>query len=76
MISFEVQDNGCGMSAETKDKLFTSFFSTKGGRGTGLGLLVTKKLVDEHEGTVNVTSQPGTGTIFTVQLPYRKLNTD
>lgn len=76
MISFEVQDNGCGMSAETKDKLFTSFFSTKGGRGTGLGLLVTKKLIDEHEGTVNVTSQPGTGTIFTVQLPYRELNTD
>ena len=76
MVSFEVQDNGCGMSAETKDKLFTSFFSTKGGRGTGLGLLVTKKLIDEHEGTVNVTSQPGTGTIFTVQLPFRELNTD
>lgn len=76
MISFEVQDNGCGMNAVTKDKLFTSFFSTKGGQGTGLGLLVTKKLVDEHEGTVNVTSQPGTGTIFTVQLPYRELNTD
>lgn len=40
-ITFDVSDNGCGMNEEVKGKLFTSFFSTKGGKGTGLGLLVT-----------------------------------
>jgi signal transduction histidine kinase len=49
--------------------LFTSFFSTKGHRGTGLGLLVTRKLVEEHGGTIAVTSEKGVGTCFTIKLP-------
>ena len=74
IIRFEVQDNGCGMSRETMDNLFTSFFSTKGDRGTGLGLAVTRKLVQENKGTIDVASRLGEGTTFTVRLPYEELN--
>lgn len=71
MIQFEITDNGIGMSEEVRDKLFTSFFSTKGVRGTGLGLMVSRKLVEEHEGEIEVASQLGQGTTFKVQLPYK-----
>ena len=74
IIRFEVKDNGCGMSQETKDNLFTSFFSTKGDKGTGLGLAITRKLVQENKGTIDVESQPGKGTTFTIRLPYNELN--
>ena len=73
MIRFEVTDNGCGMNEEVKRNLFTSFFSTKGGKGTGLGLLVTRKLVEEHGGKIDVTSQSGKGSTFVIQLPYSKV---
>jgi PAS domain S-box-containing protein len=66
---FEVIDNGCGMDEETQSKIFAEFFSTKGTRGTGLGLLVTQKIVNEHGGSMDVASQPGKGTIFTIRLP-------
>jgi PAS domain S-box-containing protein len=72
MLKFEVIDSGCGMSEETRKNLFTSFFSTKGGKGTGLGLLVTHKLVEEHGGTIDVTSQLGKGSAFIIRLPYSK----
>ena len=72
MIRYEVSDNGCGMTDEVKKKLFTAFFSTKGGKGTGLGLLVIQKLVHEHGGTISVDSKPGEGSTFTMMLPYRK----
>ncbi len=68
VILFEVKDNGCGMADEVKSKLFTRFFSTKAGRGTGLGLLNTQKIVHEHGGEIAVESQPGQGTTFTVRL--------
>ena len=58
------------MSEEVQEKLFTSFFSTKGAKGTGLGLLVTRKLIEEHHGTIKVVSQLGKGTTFTIRLPY------
>jgi len=69
-IRFEVTDNGSGMSDEVKEKLFTSFFSTKGAKGTGLGLLVTGKLIEEHHGRIHVSSKLGQGTTFTIQLPF------
>lgn len=72
MIRYEVSDNGCGMTDEVKRKLFTAFFSTKGGKGTGLGLLVIHKLVHEHGGTISVDSKPGEGSTFAMMLPYRK----
>jgi len=73
---FEIADNGCGMTDEVKSRLFTSFFSTKGAKGTGLGLLVTRKLIEEHNGTIEVSSQLREGTSFTVRLPYQKTETD
>jgi PAS domain S-box-containing protein len=69
-IRFDVSDNGSGMTDEVKEKIFGSFFSTKGSQGTGLGLLVSRKLVEEHGGTIDVTSQLGEGTIFSVRLPF------
>ena len=71
VIRFEIIDNGVGMDEEVIKKLFTSFFSTKGHRGTGLGLMVTRKLIEEHNGTINVDSKPGKGTTITVRMPYQ-----
>jgi signal transduction histidine kinase len=75
MVKFEVSDNGCGMDEEVKKKLFTSFFTSKEGRGTGLGLLNTQKIVQEHGGTITVNSQPGQGSTFTIRLPYKNIAT-
>ena len=70
IIRFEVKDNGSGMSDEVRKNLFKSFFSTKKGKGTGLGLLVTRKLIDEHKGKIKITSKLGKGTTFTILLPF------
>jgi signal transduction histidine kinase len=72
IIRFDVKDNGSGMDEEVKDKLFSSFFSTKGAQGTGLGLLVTSKLIEEQKGTINVTSRLGEGTTFSLRLPFAR----
>ena len=63
-----IEDNASGMSEEVKAKLFEAFFSTKGKRGTGLGLLVVSRTAKMHQGTVNVESQPGVGTKFILTL--------
>ncbi|MDY6952746.1 MAG: ATP-binding protein, partial [Thermodesulfobacteriota bacterium] len=68
-LLFQVSDNGCGMTDEVKEKLFTKFFSTKSGRGTGLGLLITQKIIHEHGGDISVESEAGRGTVFSVRLP-------
>jgi PAS domain S-box-containing protein len=75
-IKFEVTDNGVGMSPEVQQKLFTSFFSTKGHRGTGLGLMVTRKILDEHRGSITVSSQLAKGTTFTVLIPHQAAGMD
>jgi C4-dicarboxylate-specific signal transduction histidine kinase len=65
-----VKDNGCGISEDDIDKIFTPFFTTKKvGEGTGLGLSVTYSLVQELGGDIQVLSDPGRGTEFTVSLP-------
>ena len=69
-ILFEVADNGTGMDDEVKARLFSTFFSTKGAKGTGLGLLVTSKLIEEHKGTIEVASELGEGTTFAFRLPF------
>ena len=61
------------MSQETEDTLFTSLFSTKGQSGTGLGLLVTEKIVKENGGTIAVKSKLGKGTTFTIYLPFEEI---
>ncbi len=65
----EVQDNGVGIKAEDMDRIFVPFFSSKGQRGTGLGLAVTKKIIDEHMGRIEITSKVGQGTTFRIRLP-------
>jgi len=64
-----VRDTGCGMEPGAAEKIFDPFFSTKGGRGTGLGLPVARKIVEEHGGTMRVASEPGRGTEFVLVLP-------
>jgi PAS domain S-box-containing protein len=73
VIIYEVVDDGCGMDYEVKRKVFTSFFTTKGLGGTGLGLLTTKKIVQEHGGKIDVESEPGQGTVFRITLPRNRL---
>jgi signal transduction histidine kinase len=68
-VYFEVKDNGIGMDAATREKLFTRFFSTKDAGGTGLGLCVTQKIAEEHGGTIQVKSRPGKGSAFILTLP-------
>ena len=74
LLRFEVVDNGMGMSLEVQEKLFTSFFSTKGHLGTGLGLMVTRKMIEEDQGSIEVDSTPGEGTTVTVRLPFEMAN--
>jgi len=68
-ISIEIKDNGSGIKKELLEKLFTKFFSTKGSKGTGLGLPITKKIIDEHNGTLVCESKLHKGTKFTIRLP-------
>lgn len=65
----EVVDNGAGISPSIKNHLFELFHSTKGNKGTGIGLAVTKKIVEEHDGSITVRSAPDEGTTFTIRLP-------
>jgi signal transduction histidine kinase len=65
-----VKDNGQGISPEVKSRLFEPFFTTKADQGgTGLGLSVTYGIVTDHGGRIDVESQPGKGSNFTVWLP-------
>ena len=72
-LVFEVEDDGCGMDYEVKRKVFTTFFTTKGLGGTGLGLLTTRKIVQEHGGRIELESEPGKGTTFRIVLPRDRL---
>lgn len=72
-LIFEVTDNGGGMDWDVKGKVFTTFFTTKGNKGTGLGLLTTRKIVQEHGGRVEVESAPGAGATFRIRVPLRRL---
>lgn len=72
LLTISVSDNGCGISKENIEKLFEVFFSTKGSKGTGLGLSVTHKIITEHRGEIAVTSEPGEGTEFQINLPLNR----
>ena len=65
----KVADNGTGIKPEVIGLIFNAFFSSKGQGGTGLGLAVAKKVVEEHLGRIDVGSKPGEGTTFTIALP-------
>jgi signal transduction histidine kinase len=72
----EVVDDGPGIDPNVRRHLFELFHSTKGNRGTGLGLPVAKKIVEEHGGTLDVESEVGQGTTFTISLPAFVEQTD
>ena len=70
-VTFQIEDNGTGMDRETREKLFTLFYSSKGSRGTGLGLFIANNIVRQHHGEIKVASTPGAGSRFCVRLPRR-----
>ena len=79
-IIFEVSDNGIGMDRETREKALSMFFSSKGAGGTGLGLFIANKIAESHGGKIDIKSDDGVGSKFTVTMarkqPEQQLNTD
>ena len=68
-VEVRVIDDGCGIAKEQLPKLFEPFATTKGQKGTGLGLAVTWGIVDNHNGTITVESEVGVGTSFIIRIP-------
>ncbi len=71
-IEVKISDTGCGISKEELPKIFEPFYSTKGQKGTGLGLAVIWGIIDNHNGTINVESEVNKGTVFTIRLPMQQ----
>ncbi|HUM41014.1 MAG TPA: ATP-binding protein, partial [Nitrospira sp.] len=70
MVMLVIGDTGHGMPKDVIAKIFDPFFTTKDfGKGTGLGLTVVRGIIEEHGGTIQVDSEPGVGTVFTICLP-------
>ncbi|MBU1355564.1 MAG: PAS domain S-box protein [Candidatus Edwardsbacteria bacterium] len=70
-VELTVSDNGCGIPPENLDSIFKPFFTTKQA-GTGLGMAIIQKIIEEHQGHINVESEIGRGTKFTLFLPLNK----
>jgi signal transduction histidine kinase len=68
VATVRVRDNGCGIPPDKLPRIFTPFFTTKE-KGTGLGMAISRKIVEAHEGSIDVASEPGRGTEFLVTLP-------
>lgn len=68
-VELRVSDTGCGIEADNLQKIFEPFYSTKGQKGTGLGLAVIWGIIDNHGGTISVESKVGAGTTFVIRLP-------
>ena len=67
-LSVDIRDNGCGIPAENFSRIFEPFFSTKS-KGTGLGLAVSYGIVQNHKGSIRVSSETGKGSCFTIVFP-------
>jgi signal transduction histidine kinase len=68
-VAIKIKDNGIGIQKEHLDSLFEPFFTTKGFNGTGLGLFISYSIVKSYNGSISVSSEPGSGTEFSVVLP-------
>lgn len=73
-LVFKVSDNGIGIEPEMLENIFTTYFTSKGNQGTGLGLLTSYRIVKEHGGSISVVSDIGKGTVFTLDFPLSNLN--
>ena len=71
-ICFIIQDNGMGIDQETQEKLFTMFFTSKGSQGTGLGLFIAHRVIENHGGTISVSSKLKKGSTFQIYMPRTK----
>jgi len=77
VFAIAISDNGAGIPDEQLERIFQAFHSTKGHKGTGLGLAVSRKIIAEHKGRIDVQSQVGAGSTFTVRLPIlRRLSSE
>ncbi len=75
-VVLEVSDTGIGMDEKARKHCLEPFFSTKGRRGTGLGLAMVYGVIERHEGKIEIESEPGKGTTMRLVLPIRKAGTD
>ncbi|MCP4679638.1 MAG: PAS domain-containing sensor histidine kinase [Deltaproteobacteria bacterium] len=75
-VRFEIEDNGIGMDRETREKAFSLFFSSKGAKGTGLGLFIANKITKSHGGNIELDSELGRGSRFTLLIPRKKKPTE
>lgn len=75
-MTVTVADTGIGIDAEILPRIFQPFFTSKKRRGLGLGLPICDRIVKSHSGTIDVSSEPGRGTIFTVRLPAKPFGDD
>jgi signal transduction histidine kinase len=74
-VRIEISDNGRGIPEELQPRIFEPFFSTKpSGIGTGLGLAVSKRIVEQHQGTLSFDSAAGLGTTFWIELPVQQMS--
>jgi signal transduction histidine kinase len=71
-ICFEIEDNGCGIPTDIKEKIFDNFFTHGKSNGTGIGLYLTKAIIENHKGRIDFESSINLGTIFRVYLPLQK----
>lgn len=71
-IEVKIADTGQGILKEDLSRIFEPFFTTKGEHGNGLGLAITWGIIDNHNGKINVESEVGKGTTFTIHLPLQK----
>jgi PAS domain S-box-containing protein len=72
-VVFEISDNGIGMDQETREKAYSLFFSSKGAKGTGLGLFIADKITKAHGGSIQLESALDKGSRFIVQIPRKKV---
>ena len=72
-IKINIRDTGQGIPESIKEKIFDPFYTTKGvGKGTGLGLSISQSIIEKHNGSINVTSETGKGTVFTISIPIEQ----
>ncbi|MCC6650007.1 MAG: GAF domain-containing protein, partial [Candidatus Eisenbacteria bacterium] len=76
VVRVHLRDSGVGMDEDTRAKIFDPFFTTKEIKGTGLGLSVAYGIVSRHRGTIEVNSEPGVGTVFTLEFPVGAIESD